>query len=275
MKRTRRALIILSLALAGCRGPVLSPTATPYTVDLHVVATTSAYPALQEVIAAYQPEGVLVSVETAAVNWEAALDLLQSGTVPYALTSYLPADSALWAAPLGWDGLAIVVHVVAPVPALSVADLRLLFQGRVPAWSALGGPDLPVTVVSRESGSGTRLAFEALVMDGRPVSPGARLALSSAGVIDVVASVPGAVGYVSMAYLNERVQTVPLIVGTGADPVLPTPQTVQSGAYPLRTPLLVVGGQAPLPGSTYYDWFAWMQSDAGQAVIGRHYGALR
>lgn len=275
MRRAKRTIVILSLALAGCSGPVASPTVTPVTLHLRILATTATSPLLDDLVAAYQRPGALLMVSSAAASWETVLNRLLAGEVPYALTTYLPADAGLWAAPVGYDGIAIVVHRSNLVPALTADDLRRLFQGQIAAWSELGGPDLPVVVVSRDAGADTRLVFEALVMGGRRTTAGARLALSSQSVIDIVSRTPGAVGYTSMALADERVRTVPLIAEEGAEPVTLTAETVSGGTYPLRAPLLVVGLAPPAEDSVYRDWFAWMQSEAGQAVVAQRYAALQ
>ena len=62
MRQAKRTIVILSLALAGCRGPVMSPTATPQTVNVHILATTSTYPLLQDFVDAYQPAHTLLAV---------------------------------------------------------------------------------------------------------------------------------------------------------------------------------------------------------------------
>lgn len=274
MRRAKRTIVILSLALAGCRGPVLSPTATPHAVTVHMLATTSTYPLLQDFASAYRPANTLLAVERSAAGWEAIYVLLRSGDAPFALTTVQPPDAAWWAAQVGWDGLAIVVHIANDVPELALDDLRRVFQGRVESWTEFGGPDVPITVVSQEAGSEARQLFEQAVMDQARITPAARLALSSASVVDIVGSVPGAVGYVSMAHLDERVRAVALRVLERDLPVLPSQAAVSSGDYPLRAPLLVVGPQPPLEGTVYWDWFAWMQSAPGQQVVGQRYGVL-
>ncbi len=278
MKRAKRTLIILGLALAGCGGAVATPTATPQTVEVRLLATTTTYPLLEEVASAYVRPGTLLAVNGTRGNWDSVYTRLRAGEIPFALTTYIPPDSGLWAAPIGMDGIVIIVHHTNTIAGLTPDELRLLFQGRVTTWSALGGPDLSVQVVSREAGDDTRLALEAQVMGTQHITLGARLALSSQTMIDIVAGLPGAVGYVSMATLARAasggVRAVPLATTDATPPISASPDTVTSGTYPLRTPLLIVGLAPPSENSLYRDWFAWMQSDAGQRVIGRWYGAL-
>lgn len=274
MKRAKRTIVILSLALAGCRVSVADPTLTPQVFSVRILATTATTPLLRDLVQAYAPLGAVIAVDSVEANWQTIAEWLRSGDAPFALTTYLPPETSLWAAPLGQDGIAIVVHPTNAVPSLTVDNLRRIFQGRSTSWAALGGPCIPLTVVSREDGADTRLAFDGLVMDGQPTLPAARLALSSARVVDLVADDPGAIGYVSMAFVDERVRAVPLAASSAESAVAPTPQTVASGEYPLRTPLLIVGPQPPAETGVYRDWFAWMQGEEGQAVVGLRYAPL-
>jgi phosphate transport system substrate-binding protein len=277
MGRAKRTIVILSLALAGCRGEVAVPTETPQTIGVNVMATTATAPLLDDLIEGYEQPGMILAASSAVADWPTISARLQAGDVPFALTTYLPDEAALWAAPIGQDGIAVIVGADNPVPALTITDLRLIFRGQVTTWTQIGGADAPVIVISREEGADTRLAFESLAMDGHPVTPGARLALSSQSMIEIVANTPGAIGYVSMAWSasDRRARVVPIRL-TADDPLpqLPTPETVSAGLYPLRAPILIVGPTPPAPGTIYYDWFAWMQSEAGQQVITRRYGGL-
>jgi phosphate transport system substrate-binding protein len=275
MRRTKHTIIILGLALASCQGPMAVPTATPQTYTVHILATTATYPLLQDLAAGYNRPGTLLAVNSAVVDWATIYNQLLAGEVPFALTTYVPAGADLWAAPIGQDGIAIIVHAANPVPALTVSDLRLIFQGQITSWAALGGDDQPVTAVSRESGADTRLAFETLVMNHQPITMNARLALSSESMVEIVAETPGAIGYVSMTWAaaDSRVRVVPVRDASGEAQV-PTPETVSASAYPLTTPVLIVGPEAPATNTIYYDWFAWMQSGPGQQIVAQHYGTL-
>ncbi|WP_428956800.1 PstS family phosphate ABC transporter substrate-binding protein [Streptomyces sp. cg35] len=94
---------------------------------------------------------------------------------------------------------------------LSVADVRRVYRGEIRNWSQLGGPDLPVVLVSRTSGSGTRSALGHRVLAGADEPPASsddcvartvrgaavlRCELDSTEqVLDTVARTPGAIGY--------------------------------------------------------------------------------
>ncbi len=275
MKRAKRTIVILGLALASCRGPIYAPTATPQVMSVRIMATSTAYPLLQDFALNFEQPGGRLSVIGQSAPWDTIYRQMLANVSPYALTAYVPDDVPLWVAPIGSNALVMVVNPANGVPSLMIDDLRNLFQGRIASWAELGGPDLPVTVVSREDGADTALVFRQQVMGPRHTTLAARLALSGSGVVDLVASTPGAIGYVGLELLDSRVRAVPLAAEIGGVPVLPTRAALDSGQYPLPMMIQIVGLAPPEEGSIYRDWFAWMQSGDGQALVRARYGAFK
>lgn len=95
---------------------------------------------------------------------------------------------------------------------LSIQQIRDLFAGHIDNWQLLGGPDLPVRVVNRPLGSGTRETFRARVLgDDQPPAPAATgcrtitatnppgpafcEAPVTADMLRTVADLPGSIGY--------------------------------------------------------------------------------
>ncbi|MBN1565176.1 MAG: substrate-binding domain-containing protein [Anaerolineae bacterium] len=299
-KRTaKRTLALLGLALAGCQGSVSLPvTITPHVVPVRILVTTAAYPLLQDVVDAYSTPETVLAVNSTPASWATIQTRLlteRAGTGSaseawYALTTFLPsglppdlvsdpAARGWWVAPVGRDGIAVIVHPANTVESLTLADLRALLAGEITTWAAVGGGDEPVVIVSREPGADTRLVLEATVMHSRLPPGDARLALSDARMAEWVARTPGAIGYVSMGWLADcadmlGVRIVPLAATADSPPILPDPATVSAERYPLHTPVMIVGLSPPDVGSAIYDWFAWIQSDAGQHVVTRRYGSF-
>lgn len=276
MKRAKHtiAMIGIGFALASCRGPVYAPTATIETVSVRILASTSTQGLLQDLAAAYSQPGRRLIVDSDETGWSTLFGRVQTGDYPFALVRHLPVDVTLWAAPIGFDGLVIIVHPDNEVGPLDVAQLRAIFRGYIGSWHELGGQQAAITVISREPGADLRLVFDALVMGQSQVTPAARLTLTDEQVIEAVAADPTGIGYISMATDSPLVRRVPLLDAPDGTPVLATPATVTNGTYPLRAPLLIVGAQPPEPDSFYHQWFAWMQSPAGQLIIGQQYGTL-
>ncbi len=277
-RKTKRTLVVVTLALASCRAPMQAPTSTPEVVPLYFVTSSSTDTLLRNLAASYTRENSLVAIVDQAANGTSiamALDPAESSTPSlYALTTYLPNLDNLWAAPLGQDGIAIVVHPRLNIPQLSAGDLRRIFTGAVENWVEFGGPDVPITVVSRDAESDTRRVYERLVLGQRQMTYNAILALTDAAMLDVVAQTPGAIGFMSMALVSGQVRVMPLVGETGDTPVLPTPLTVANETYPLRTPLLIVGTKPPEPGDGYYEFIVWAQQAQAQEIIGERYAPL-
>ncbi len=269
MKHAKRTIAILSLALAGCQSPIMPSSPTPTVTTIRLFTEASTAPLLYDLAAAYQPDHTLIAWDIRTGDLSTLAGWLDKGAAPFALTNYLPSDSTLWSTPIGQDGLAILINAANPVSSLSPDQLRAIFTGRALNWKTLGGTDLPLTVVSRQPGSSDNALFQALILGERPVAGAAVLATTSASAIQAILADRGAVGYVSMS--------VPLSAGLRAvalDQILPTVQAVSENRYELRSPLLFVGKQAP-GNDAYRDFFAWTQSPAGQAIIGRNYGVLK
>src|SRR5262249_38879458 len=127
-------------------------------------------------------------------DYQAMINRLMSERNFYFVSNHLPSASPLWGAPIGQDGIAIIVHPDNPATGLSIQQLREIYQGRITNWKEVGGADIEISVVSREDGSGTRAEFEQAVMGDRRTTPNAQVTSSSAAMVQSVAAQPGSIG---------------------------------------------------------------------------------
>jgi phosphate transport system substrate-binding protein len=72
--------------------------------------------------------------------------------------------------PIGVIIFTVVVNRQTGVYRLTTGDVRRIFSGAVTNWRQLGGADLPISIVSRYLGSGTRRAFDSEVLGGPELS---------------------------------------------------------------------------------------------------------
>ena len=161
------------------------------------------------------------------------------------------------------DGIAVVVHPRNPVRALTRAQLRDVFAGRVRSWRLVGGPDWPVIVVTREDGSGTRATFEELVMGELPIAGDALVTGFSGGLRRMVADDPRAIGYMTISQLLPGARHP--VRAVAIDGVHPAEGSIASGAYPLHRPLLFLTGARTSAATAAF--LQWVGSPAGQAVV--------
>ena len=78
--------------------------------------------------------------------------------------------------PVAWtismDGVCVVVHPSNPVKALTSAQVRDIYMGKITNWSQVGGSNTPIVVISRDTSSGTYETFETLIMKKQPMAAG-------------------------------------------------------------------------------------------------------
>lgn len=123
------------------------------------------------------------------------------------------------------DGVGVVVNPENPVNGLTTAQLKDIFSGKIANWKDLGGPDKPISVLTRDEASGTREVFWKKALDKGDITPKASFVVSNGAMKSSVAGNPYAIGYVSVGHIDKSVKALSL------DGVVPTLETVQSGTY--------------------------------------------
>jgi len=142
---------------------------------------------------------------------------------------------------IGYDGVVVVVHWSNPVESLSLQQLADLYSGETQRWSELGGLDLPVVLVGRPAYSGTHVFLKQRLFgdgaDAAHFSPQVESVESAQALVERVLIEPGAIGYVSLGALDDRVKTLAVSESPSEGAVLPSIESVRLGTYPLHRPL--------------------------------------
>jgi len=192
---------------------------------------------------------------------------LENGTLDAILVHTIPPGNDNWFNPVALDGLAIIVHPDNPVTALSLAEVQALFNGRFSNWQSLGGPDQAITLVSREQGAAARTVLQQRIMAEHKLSVNAQIAASSQAMLDTVAADPYAIGYEMMG----NISGVKMVMIDGRTS---SPTTTADQSYPLTVPLYFIHNSPTEPTSELRAFLAWLQSEAGQEVVGERYGRV-
>jgi phosphate transport system substrate-binding protein len=222
------ALVACALLLgAGCRGREGSVT----------LAGSTAFQPFAEKLAdeynAAHPEvNVTVQGGGSALGISAALN--GAAQVGMADLVELPADAAaLRGFVAARDGIAVVVNPANEVADLSMARIRDVYLGSILNWKELGGADAPITVVSRESGSGTRSSFESIL--GRfDLTTRAIIQDSNGTIRETVANDANAIGYLSYGLVNEKIKSI----SVDSEPC--TTEGILAGRYRLVRPIYLL-----------------------------------
>ncbi len=269
MQRTIRKLATLVLATATLMSPVLADTITikGSTTNLPIAQITA------EAFSEIRPD-IVISVQGGGSGTGIAAVI--DGTTDIGNTSRFMratewsravANNVL---PYNWyiasDGLAVIVHPSNPIQRLTFTQIRDMYTGAITNWNQVGGPNLRVVVVSRDTASGTFGSFRELVLDNAEVTaPGALFQPSTAAVEGAVATTPGAIGYIGLGYLNPRVKALE-VARTETEPyIAPSIDNVVAGTYAIARPLFMITNGFPT--GAVLDYLNFVLSDQGQKLV--------
>ena len=150
----------------------------------------------------------------------------------------------------------------------SAGDTAAAGDAASAAGDGSASANAPISVYSREDGSGTRGAFVELFGIEQKDANGdkvdmttstAAITNSTAVMMTSVAGDPNAIGYISLGSLDDTVKAVSI------DGVAPSAAAVKDGSYAIARPFNVVTkGDLSAPAA---DFFAFIMSADGQAVV--------
>jgi phosphate transport system substrate-binding protein len=174
---------------------------------------------------------------------------------------------------VGYDALAVYVHLKNPVEGLTVAQLAEMYGegGGAETWDAVGvkvpaAKDNKIVRVSRQNNSGTYAYFKKAVLGpGREYRLGSLDMHGSKDVVELVAKTPGAIGYSGLAYATHEVRKVPVAKDANCPFVAPSVKSASDRSYPIARPLLMY--TAGPPQGEVKKYLDWVLSDAGQRIL--------
>lgn len=254
------------LFLVACN---VIPTPPVPIVRIEMTGSDSMYTLTQSLAQAYTREHPNVKFDIRATNSEIGLRAAQeiSGTIGLVARQIQPTElGTTQAIVIARDGVAVIVNNQNPINAITRAQLVQVFAGEIAAWPLGPMAGKPIVVVSREAGSGTRDAFETMVMRGTRVTRTAVVMPSEAAVVDFVARHADAIGYTSMGALTPEANAHLLTV----DDVPLSPQTVENKTYPFIRTFAFVVPRTPSPATQAFIDF--VLSEAGQTIVGQRFG---
>ncbi len=160
------------------------------------------------------------------------------------------------------DGVTIIVNSSNTLTDLTVDQLGRIYRGEVTNWKAVGGPDRPISIISRDPSSGTYELFkERIVGKDKNYAKSAKLLASTQAIVTEVESDRNAIGYVGVGYETPAVKVVAL------NGVKASVETVLDGSYDLaRFLYMYSNGQPKGLGKAYVDWIL---SPAGQGIVSK------
>ncbi len=159
------------------------------------------------------------------------------------------------------DGLPIIVHPSNPVKGLAVEQVRDIYMGRINNWKEVGGPDVTIVRISRDTNSGTYESFAKLVMKKKKIHENTEYVGSNGAVRQRVQSTPAAIGYAGLGFVDRSVKALAI------DGIMPDHNTVSSGVYPIARPLYMFTNRYPKLGTHLHAFVTLYLSPRGQEII--------
>lgn len=259
----RLALVTASiLCLSGCG----TKTQNGLSGEIQMAGSTSMEDMCVAVSEQFMEKEKGITVSAEYIGSSAGIEALLSGSADIGTSSRNLTDEEKNAGAVenivAKDGIAVVLNPsVTGVENLDFEDLKNLFCGKVTDWSELGGPDMPVVIVGHEAGSGTRDPFEE-ILDIKDKCVYANELSGSGAVLIKVAETEGAVGYMSLALVDDTVKSV------SVNEIPPTRENIQNGTYPLnKTMVMATKGKIEEQNEMVQALFDFVYSEEGQKLI--------
>jgi phosphate transport system substrate-binding protein len=230
---------------------------------IQVAGSTSVQPVAEKLAQAYMEKHPDVKINVQGGGSSVGITSAQQGQADIGMSSKELKDdekSGLKEYLIGKDGIVIAVNTANSVSDLTTDQVKSIFSGNTTNWKELGGSDGTINVITREDGSGTRKAFEEIIMGkDTKIIKTAIVQSSTEAVSQAVKGDPNAIGFISLASLSNDVKALKI------NGVAPSEQTVSDGSYKVQRPFLfLTKGDAT---GTVKDFIDFCLSSEGQAII--------
>ncbi len=157
------------------------------------------------------------------------------------------------------DAIAIIVHPENSLTNISKEDLKKIYTGKITRWDKLGANAGTIVVISRDAASGTFEVFNEKVLEGDKLTDQALMLASNLEVLRTVEKTPGAIGYVGLGYVNEKVKVL------AVDGVKPSESVVREDKYPLARALYMYTNNNPR--GLAKSFIDFVLSEPGQKIV--------
>ena len=159
------------------------------------------------------------------------------------------------------DAVCVVVHPSNGVEALTTEQIQKIYKGDIKNWKDVGGPDLEIVAISRDTSSGTGETFKEKVMLKEKMAEGVQYVAGNPDMFNRVKETKGAIGYVGLGFLQKDIKVVTV------NGIKPNRQTVINGTFPLARPLFFFTNGYPTMGSALFNFCTFHLTKEGARLI--------
>ena len=237
--------------------------------NLRIDGSTTVLPIAQKAAEVFMKKNPDINVFVSGSGSGTGIKALIDGTTNIATSSREAKDKEVASAKekkvnlaghkVALDGIVPVAHPSIKINDITVEQLRDIYNGKIKSWKELGGPNRPISVVSRDTSSGTYEVWEEKVLKGDRVRADALLVASSGQTIQTIAQNKFAIGYVGIGYLEKSVKALK-VAGKSA-----SANSVRDNLWPISRPLFMYTNGKP--SGTTAKFINFMLSKEGQKVV--------
>lgn len=218
-------------------------------IVLKLSGSTTVAPLAQKVATYFRIQNASFDIDVAQGGSSVGIKDLAAGTTDIAMSSrdmndaerkqFADNNRPITEVKVADDALAVVVHPGIGIDKISREQLQKVFSGEVKNWKEIGGKDIQIMIISRESSSGTYEFFKDAVMHHKDFTTLAVFQHTNSAVINKVSSTTGSIGYVGLAFINDKVKALPVSFD-GKTYIAPDIKHVKTKTYPLARPLFFI-----------------------------------
>ena len=228
---------------------------------LSVAGSTSVEPFAEALAEEYMHQNKSEKIFVQGGGSSAGIQAVRTGAADIGMSSrnLMENEKNLIAIPIIYDAIAVIIHRHNPLTELSQDQIQKIFSAEIRHWKEVGGRNHPITLVTREEGSGTREAFQKLIMGQKEISLSALVQDSNGAIRQVVGDDLNAIGYISLGLVNDRVRALKM------EGIEPTVENVQKHRYKIVRPFLFVFRSPPQ--GLAKGFLDYILSQAGQKLL--------
>jgi phosphate transport system substrate-binding protein len=240
-----------------------------YAEDLRVDGSTTVLPIAQRAAEVFMKKNPSVKIFVSGSGSGTGLKAILDGTTDIADSSREAKEKeiaagkekgvTLTAHKIALDGIVPVVHPSMKINDITTEQLRDIYNGKIKSWKELGGPDRPISAVSRDTSSGTYEVWEEKILKEDKVRADALLVASNGQAVQTVAQNHYAIGYIGIGYVDKSVKVL-RVNGKSA-----SANSVRDGSWPISRPLFMYTNGKPR--GTTAKFINFMLSAEGQKIV--------
>lgn len=263
------ALTLTVVLFAGCNGNNSNPSATnnPNSSGLSGKITINGSTSMEKLVTAfkkaYETKNLGVTIEAQTTDSSTGITATIKKTAMIGTSSRGLKDTeksqGIIATTVAYDGIVVIVNKENAVKDLTKEQIAKIYRGEIKNWKEVGGKDANIVVVSRESGSGTKDAFQEIIDNKAMAVVGTAVVQGSTGaVLNTIKGNINAIGYSSLGELTTDV------IALKVNGIEATPATVKDNSYLIKRPFLMVVKEED---ALTKEFINWVVSPEGQQIV--------